>query len=366
MRGRAWAYLGAVLGGSVSVAANIAHCYIPPKGAPSGWTPQTGAVALSALWPVMVLVAVEILGRVAWPAGWRWWVLRWGGLTPVTAVAAVVSYRHLSGLLASYGEDAVVAVIGPLAIDGLMVISSAALLSLSGQAACPDTVSRLCVSGHDADRLSGQDVRARGQGGVMSADTDRLPGQDVRGHGHPDTVSVAADRRGQPVASSPRPESVERLSASVPVRLPDADTACPDMSGLRDPHPQPWRTSWADTPPVSCGDACPDTDSTPASSTSDTGRVTDTMSGHDVPLSASADRPGQVSATADSGRGQARTGSVRDRTWALHTRYPDMPVAEIARQLDVTERTIRRHLSTCPDTVSALADTPPALADTSV
>jgi DNA-binding transcriptional ArsR family regulator len=209
MRGRGWAYAGAVLGGSVSVAANIAHTFIPPTGAPSGWAPPTGAVALSALWPVMVLVAVEILGRVAWPAGWRWWVLRWGGLTPVTAVAAVVSYRHLSGLLASYGEDAVVAVIGPLAIDGLMVISSAALLSLSGQASCPDTVSRLCVSGHDTDRLSGH-----------AASADEPSEAPVTVVPEP----VAGGSGDDPIPADTAPVSALAMSGTVSARM--SDTPC--------------------------------------------------------------------------------------------------------------------------------------------
>lgn len=31
--GRVWAYVGAVLGGTVSIAANVAHSYVPPDGA---------------------------------------------------------------------------------------------------------------------------------------------------------------------------------------------------------------------------------------------------------------------------------------------------------------------------------------------
>jgi hypothetical protein len=46
-------------------------------------------------------------------------------------VAALVSYRHLSGLLAFYGEEPVVCVLGPLAVDGLMVMATAAILATS-------------------------------------------------------------------------------------------------------------------------------------------------------------------------------------------------------------------------------------------
>src|SRR5689334_16275545 len=41
--GRGWAYIGAALGGTVSIAANVAHSYVPPTVAPADWTPQTGA-----------------------------------------------------------------------------------------------------------------------------------------------------------------------------------------------------------------------------------------------------------------------------------------------------------------------------------
>lgn len=135
MTGRRWAYVGAVLGAAVSVAANVAHSFVPPDGAAPGWTPHAGSVGMSAFWPLAVLVAVEILARVAWPAGGRWVLLRWAGLMPVAIVAAVVSYRHLSALLAFYGDDPLTAALGPLAVDGLMVMATGALIATSGRPA---------------------------------------------------------------------------------------------------------------------------------------------------------------------------------------------------------------------------------------
>jgi hypothetical protein len=127
--GRGWAYLGAGLGGAVSIAANVAHSYVPPAGAPAGWAPELGAVVGAIFWPVALFVAVEIIARVAWPAGRRWVALRFLGLLPVALVAAGVSYAHLSGLLAFYGEPAVTAYAGPLAVDGLMVMATGALIA---------------------------------------------------------------------------------------------------------------------------------------------------------------------------------------------------------------------------------------------
>jgi hypothetical protein len=127
--GRGWAYAGALLGGAVSIAANFAHSYVPPKGAPATWAPQPGAVIGAIIWPVFLFVAVEILARVAWPHGPSWQLLRFGGIAPVAFVAALVSYRHLSGLLAFYGEEAIVCILGPLAVDGLMVMATGAILA---------------------------------------------------------------------------------------------------------------------------------------------------------------------------------------------------------------------------------------------
>jgi hypothetical protein len=127
--GRSWAYLGALVGAGVSVAANVAHSYVPPADARPSWSPHTGAVVGAVFWPLALLVAIEVLARVAWPAGGRWLLVRFGGLGPVATVAAVVSYRHLSGLLSFYGEDAITATVGPLAVDGLMVMATGALLA---------------------------------------------------------------------------------------------------------------------------------------------------------------------------------------------------------------------------------------------
>ena len=135
MRGRTWAYAGALMGGGVSVAANVAHSFVPPGALPPAmaeqWRPEPGAVALSMFWPIFLFVAVEILTRVPWPDDLRYVTLRFAGLLPVAAVAAFVSYRHLSGLMLFYGEDRFTAAVGPLAVDGLMVMATGALMATS-------------------------------------------------------------------------------------------------------------------------------------------------------------------------------------------------------------------------------------------
>lgn len=123
----AWA--GAAAGAVASLAANVAHAYVRPDGKPADWSPEFGSVLSAVFWPLALLVAIEVLVRVDWPGGRLWLAVRYAGLLPVATVAAVVSYKHLSGLLAHYGEEGFTATFGPLAVDGLMVICSAALVA---------------------------------------------------------------------------------------------------------------------------------------------------------------------------------------------------------------------------------------------
>lgn len=141
--GRAWATAGFVLGIAVSVAGNVAHTYHPTAAvlAAAGktadqWKPELGAQLGAAFFPLALLVTVEVLTRVQWPNTWGWSATRYGGAALVAGVAAVVSYLHLRGLLLAYGEDELTATIGPLSVDGLMVVAGFALLA-AGRAASP-------------------------------------------------------------------------------------------------------------------------------------------------------------------------------------------------------------------------------------
>lgn len=139
-----WATSAFLLGVGVSISANVAHTYYPSpevlqaahKTAET-WAPPVGAQLAAAFYPLALLLVVELLSRVDWPGTWGWQASRYGGTAIVAGVAAVVSYRHMAALLAAYGEDDLTAMIGPLAVDGLMVVASFALLALGrdGEAA---------------------------------------------------------------------------------------------------------------------------------------------------------------------------------------------------------------------------------------
>lgn len=128
--GRIIAWLSFALGIGVSVAGNVLHSALTPAG--------LGELFGAAFWPLALMLSIEILTRVRWQAG-RWWMsARVVGLLLVGIVAAVLSYRHLAGLMTSWGEDRFNAHLGPLAVDGLMLLAATALLSISREQALPE------------------------------------------------------------------------------------------------------------------------------------------------------------------------------------------------------------------------------------
>jgi hypothetical protein len=134
----------------VSIAANVARIYVPPVKAPANWSPPPGAIVAAAFWPIALLISIEIISRVKWPDGLGWQLIRYGGLTTVAAIAAVISYRHMSGLLHAYGEEGIGATIGPLAVDGLMVVSSGALLAIAANERSHARAAELVAQATDA------------------------------------------------------------------------------------------------------------------------------------------------------------------------------------------------------------------------
>jgi hypothetical protein len=210
---RGWAYTGAVLGGGVSIAANIAHSYVPPTDWTSAngreYSPQLGAVIGAVVWPLALFVAVEILARTPWPVGWRWVVLRGLGLVPVALVAAFVSYRHLSGLLAYYHEDPLTAAIGPLAVDGLMVMATAALLAANQRhpASPPSTPSSTHTPASDTtpDQSPAQAQPATATAAPITLPTHLLPAARFALTNHEQTTGrpITADELAARMSISP-------------------------------------------------------------------------------------------------------------------------------------------------------------------
>lgn len=129
---RVYAYSGVGLGLGGSLGANVLHVL-------DGKDPDVWAVVGAGFWPFALLVSSEVLARKRWASqGAR--VAGVVGVLIVALVAAWISYGHVHGLLESWGEPPIAAALGPLAIDGLMVVSSLALVAQDAQDAPPVTV----------------------------------------------------------------------------------------------------------------------------------------------------------------------------------------------------------------------------------
>jgi hypothetical protein len=77
------------------------------------------------------MLAVEALSRIRWPAGLGWGLARFGGAGTVALGSAVISYGHVRDVLAAWQYNTLAAAVGPLVLDGLMVVCGFALLANS-------------------------------------------------------------------------------------------------------------------------------------------------------------------------------------------------------------------------------------------
>jgi hypothetical protein len=120
--GRRWSWGGLLFGAALSVVGNVAHTCLADS-----TISLFLRLPFAVVWPVSLLVAVEILIRVNWTKTLISWVGRIV-LFIVAPVTAVVSYLHLHSLMQMAGEDPFSTLIGPLGVDGLMLGATVALL----------------------------------------------------------------------------------------------------------------------------------------------------------------------------------------------------------------------------------------------
>lgn len=133
------AWTGFLFGAAVSVLANILQAWIPPS-LPEGadpikwaaaWAPSIAEQAYGAAFPLILLLSVEGVARIPWPRGKGWVAVRVIGGVVVALGSGVISYSHLHGLLISFRYDWLSAALGPLVIDGLMLVCGFGLLAIS-------------------------------------------------------------------------------------------------------------------------------------------------------------------------------------------------------------------------------------------
>jgi len=116
-----------VLGVAASIAANVLH-------ARDNLISQT----IAAWPPLALLLTVELISRV--PVHHRGLAgVRVCAAAVIAAIAAWVSYWHMAGVTARYGESPASAQLMPISVDGLIVVASISLVELAGRIRALDT-----------------------------------------------------------------------------------------------------------------------------------------------------------------------------------------------------------------------------------
>lgn len=115
----AWAMLAGGMG--LSISANGLHA-----------DPNPIAVVIAAIPPVTLWATLELVIRL--PLRRRAWAITQKGVTLVLAgIAAVVSYSHIQEVCLRYGEDATIARLVPLCIDGMILAGSLGLIEIRAE-----------------------------------------------------------------------------------------------------------------------------------------------------------------------------------------------------------------------------------------
>ena len=109
------------LGVAASVAANILHA-----------EPNPISQVIAAWPPLALLVTVELISRV--PVHRRVLAaVRVVATSGIAGIAAWVSYWHMAGVAARYGERGATPYLLPLSVDGLVIVASVSLVELAGR-----------------------------------------------------------------------------------------------------------------------------------------------------------------------------------------------------------------------------------------
>src|SRR5690242_10889082 len=118
------------LGVAASVVANVLHALDNPI-----------SQAIAAWPPLALLLTVELISRV--PIHRRYLaVLRFAATAIIAGIAAWVSYWHMVGVAARYGETGASPYLLPLSVDGLIVVASICLVELGGRIALLERANR--------------------------------------------------------------------------------------------------------------------------------------------------------------------------------------------------------------------------------
>lgn len=123
------AYVSLLVGAGLSVAGNLADTYRI-----RGTLTDAVDIVLAVGPPIASLLVAELFVS-AWPRKLSVQAIRWAGTISVGLLATVVSWLHINELLSARGQLTLVAILWPLAIDGLAIMAMAKILVTRGHVA---------------------------------------------------------------------------------------------------------------------------------------------------------------------------------------------------------------------------------------
>jgi hypothetical protein len=96
-------------------------------------TDSIAAQVMSTVWSLFALVTVDILVKVKTPTGKHaatWRKVKFGGVGFVAAVSMASSYMHGFHTMQSWNSGVVASLLGPIAVDGMMILCGVMLLAI--------------------------------------------------------------------------------------------------------------------------------------------------------------------------------------------------------------------------------------------
>jgi hypothetical protein len=293
-----------LLGVAASVVANVLHALDNPI-----------SQAIAAWPPLALLLTVELISRV--PVHRRYLAaLRLVATAIIAGIAAWVSYWHMVGVAARYGETGASPYLLPLSVDGLIVVASICLVELGGR-----------ISTLERAETEPAVVPAPPAAEIPAAAPTPAPAAPVPGL-IPSPLAMAQARvNGPRGGGSPLNPATAAALAEVAAALPRSDTG-----------------SYPQTSPRPAG-ARPNTTAPPAPATH--GRQT-APTGRSVPAQRSASSPSAraVTAPAPDDRKPRRTPAETVALAAqIKAARPDLSETQIAAELGISPsrwRSIRR------------------------
>ncbi len=96
----------------------------------AGYTRDVLMLLAAVIWPLAAVLGTELLTRVPWSRGRLWAFARYGGVGAATLAAMGNSAWHTGAVILASGQGWVAALAGPIVIDGLMLVTGAALLAM--------------------------------------------------------------------------------------------------------------------------------------------------------------------------------------------------------------------------------------------